>query len=96
LFLTTNLYSATTGLPMMIWIGPGYGAAHDVRIKVIQTHACGWIRAISRLSRRARRRTLVAGRLLPAHLRACDFRVDRPERNRDHRALGRIEPVSAR
>ena len=38
LFLMTNLYPASTGLPMVIWVGPSYGAPHDVRIKVSQTH----------------------------------------------------------
>ena len=38
LFLMTNLYPATTGLPMVIWVGPNYGAQHDVRIKVMQHH----------------------------------------------------------
>src|SRR5258706_10146014 len=38
LFLMTNLYPATTGLPMVIWVGPSYGVGHDVRIKVMQHH----------------------------------------------------------
>ncbi|MBV8121904.1 MAG: hypothetical protein JO081_18425 [Alphaproteobacteria bacterium] len=38
LFLMTNLYPRTTGLPMVIWVGPRYGASHDVRIKVSQAH----------------------------------------------------------
>jgi hypothetical protein len=38
LFLMTNLYPASTGLPMVIWVGPSYGAQHDVRIKVMQAH----------------------------------------------------------
>jgi hypothetical protein len=38
LLLMTNLYPRTTGLPMVIWVGPSYGASHDVRIKVMQTH----------------------------------------------------------
>jgi hypothetical protein len=36
LLLMTNLYPATTGLPMVIWVGPSYGVSHDVRIKVSQ------------------------------------------------------------
>jgi hypothetical protein len=36
--LMTNLYPRTTGLPMMIWVGPSYGTPHDARIKVIQTN----------------------------------------------------------
>ena len=38
LLLMTNLYPATTGLPMTIWVGPSYNVAHDVRIKVSQAH----------------------------------------------------------
>lgn len=38
LFLMTNLYPATTGLPMVIWVGPRYGTQHDVRIKVMMAH----------------------------------------------------------
>ncbi len=38
LFAMTNLYPRSTGLPMVIWVGPRYGAAHDVRIKVSQAH----------------------------------------------------------
>jgi hypothetical protein len=38
LFLMTNLYPVSTGLPMVVWVGPSYGARHDVRIKVAMTH----------------------------------------------------------
>jgi hypothetical protein len=38
LLLTTNLYPASTGLPMVIWVGPSYGARHEVRIKVSLAH----------------------------------------------------------
>src|SRR5690348_14121680 len=34
----TNLYSRTTGLPMVVWVGPSYGAPHDAWIKVMQVH----------------------------------------------------------
>jgi hypothetical protein len=34
----TNLYPRTTGLPMVVWVGPSYGAPHDAQIKVIQVH----------------------------------------------------------
>ena len=37
LYLMTNLYPRSTGLPMVVWVGPRYGAAHDVRVK-----ACPW------------------------------------------------------
>jgi hypothetical protein len=36
--LMTNLYPRTTGLPMVIWVGPRYGARHDVRLKAMQHH----------------------------------------------------------
>src|SRR5215470_6322095 len=38
LFCMTNLYPRNTGLPMVIWVGPRYGAQHAARIKVMQTH----------------------------------------------------------
>jgi len=38
LLLMTNLYPASTGLPMVIWVGPSYGVRHDVRIKVMMAH----------------------------------------------------------
>jgi len=38
LLLMTNLYPASTGLPMVIWVGPSYGAQHDVRIKAMMAH----------------------------------------------------------
>ena len=38
LALMTNLYPRSTGLPMVIWVGPSYEAPHDVRIKVMQAH----------------------------------------------------------
>ena len=36
--LMTNLYPRTTGLPMVIWVGPRYSARHDVRLKAMQHH----------------------------------------------------------
>lgn len=36
--LMTNLYPRTTGLPMVIWVGPRYGARHDIRLKAMQHH----------------------------------------------------------
>jgi hypothetical protein len=39
LFLMTNLFPASTGLPMVIWVGPGLGLSHQaLRIKVMQSH----------------------------------------------------------
>jgi hypothetical protein len=36
--LMTNLYPRTTGLPMVVWVGPSYGAGHSARVKVMQRH----------------------------------------------------------
>jgi len=33
-----NLHPRTTGLPMVVWIGPRMGARHDVRVKVSRKH----------------------------------------------------------
>lgn len=33
-FLMSNIPPRRTGLPMIVWVGPGYGARHDVRVKV--------------------------------------------------------------
>ena len=41
LLLMINLYQASTGLPTVIWVGPSYGAQHDVRIKVMMAHGTG-------------------------------------------------------
>jgi len=38
LFEMANLFPATTGLPMTVWVSPRGGARHDVRIKVNMTH----------------------------------------------------------
>ena len=56
LFLMTNLFPATSGLPMVVWVGPSYGAPHDVRIKVMQAHGTRMDPAISRWSRCGRSR----------------------------------------
>ena len=70
LFLMTNLYPATTGLPMVIWVGPSYGAPHDVRVKVMQHH--GTRMDPGDLAVYGVRPTphVVAGHLSPADLRA--------------------------
>ena len=34
LFEMANLYPATTGLPMTIWVSPQGNARHDVRVEV--------------------------------------------------------------
>ena len=38
LFEMANLYPATTGLPMTVWVSPRGNARHDVRVKVNLTH----------------------------------------------------------
>jgi hypothetical protein len=38
LFEMANLYPATTGLPMTVWVSPRGAARHDVRLKVNMTH----------------------------------------------------------
>jgi hypothetical protein len=70
LFLMTNLFPATTGLPMVVWVGPSYGAPHDVHIKVMQAHGTrmdpGNLAAVGLRPRPH----VVAGRLSAADLRA--------------------------
>ena len=38
LFEMANLFPATTGLPMTVWVSPRENARHDVRVKVHMTH----------------------------------------------------------
>ena len=38
LFEMANLFPATTGLPMTVWVSPRGNARHDVRVKVNTTH----------------------------------------------------------
>jgi hypothetical protein len=38
LFEMANLYPATTGLPMTVWVSPRGHARHAARIKVCMTH----------------------------------------------------------
>ena len=38
LFGTANLFPATTGLPMTIWVSPRGNARHDARVKVCRAH----------------------------------------------------------
>ena len=37
-FLMGDLPPRDTGLPMVVWIGPGMGVRHDVRVKISMTH----------------------------------------------------------
>jgi hypothetical protein len=70
LALMTNLYPRSTGLPMVIWVGPSYGAPHDVRIKVMQTHGQRMDPGDLAVVALRPRPHVVAGRLSPADLRA--------------------------
>jgi len=38
LFEMANLFPATTGLPMTVWVSPCGNARHDLRVKVNMTH----------------------------------------------------------
>jgi hypothetical protein len=38
LYEMANLFPATTGLPMTVWVSPRGNARHDVRVKVHRTH----------------------------------------------------------
>jgi len=38
LFEMANLFPATTGLPMTVWVSPRGNARHDLRVKVNMTH----------------------------------------------------------
>jgi hypothetical protein len=38
LFEMANLFPATTGLPMTVWVSPRANGRHDVRVKVNVTH----------------------------------------------------------
>ena len=70
LFLMTNLYPRTTGLPMVIWVGPRYGAPHDVRIKVSQAHGQRMDPGNLAVVALRPQPHVVAGRLSAADLRA--------------------------
>jgi hypothetical protein len=70
LFLMTNLFPATTGLPMVVWVGPSYGAPHDIRIKVMQAHGTRMDSGNLAVVALRPHPHLVAGRLSAADLRA--------------------------
>jgi hypothetical protein len=70
LFLMTNLFPTTTGLPMVVWVGPRYGAPSDVRIKVMQAHGTRMDPANLAVVALRSRPHVVAGRLSAADLRA--------------------------
>ena len=70
LFEMANLYPATTGLPMTVWVSPRGGAQHDVRIKV--NMAYGNQMSIANTAVVAVRPTprLIAGQLPPTDMQA--------------------------
>jgi hypothetical protein len=70
LALMTNLYPRSTGLPMVIWVGPRYGVAHDARIKVSQTHGQRMDPETLAVVALRPQPHVVAGRLSAADLRA--------------------------
>src|SRR6516162_8644010 len=90
LTLMTNLYPRTTGLPMVVWVGPSYGEPHEARIKVMQVHGTrmdpGNLAVVA-----LRQRPHVVG----GHLTAGDLQVvspmDRAERDGDPRPLERAD-----
>jgi hypothetical protein len=70
LFEMANLYPATTGLPMTVWVSPRGGAQHDVRIKV--NMAYGNQMSVANTAVVAVRSTsrLIAGQLPPTDMQA--------------------------
>ena len=71
LFLMTNLYPRSTGLPMVIWVRPRYGVPHDVRVKVSMAHGQRMDPGnLAVVALRPRPPRVVAGQLSAADLRA--------------------------
>lgn len=70
LFELANLYPATTGLPMTVWVSPRGNARHDVRTKV--NLAPGNQMSVANTATVAVRPQphIVAGQLSPADARA--------------------------
>lgn len=69
LFEMANLFPATTGLPMTVWVSPRGNARHDVRIKVDMTHGNQMNPANTAVAVRPSPR-VIAGRLSPEDERA--------------------------
>jgi hypothetical protein len=94
LMLMTNLYPSATGLPMVVWVGPSYGAPHDARIKVMEVHGTRMDLGNLAVVALRPRPHVVAG-----HLTAGDFAsgqpMDRAERDGDPRLLERARPAIA-
>src|SRR5262249_17763355 len=70
LFEMANLYPDETGLPMTVWVRPGWNGRHDVRIKVNMTHGNQTNIANTGVVGVRPTPRLIAGRLLPADAQA--------------------------
>jgi hypothetical protein len=70
LFEMANLFPATTGLPMTIWVSPRGNARHDVRIKVNMSHGNQMNIANTAIVAVRPCPRMIAGRLPPADERA--------------------------
>ena len=60
-----NLFPATTGLPMTVWVSPRGNARHDLRIKVHMTHGNQMNPANTAVVAVRPAPRLIAGRLTP-------------------------------
>jgi hypothetical protein len=70
LLLMTTLSPATSGLPMVIWVGPSSGAPHDVRLKVMMAHGTCMNRHNLAVVALRPQPHVIAGQLSTADLRA--------------------------
>jgi hypothetical protein len=70
LFEMANLFPATTGLPMTVWVSPRGNARHDVRIKVHMAHGNQMNPANTAVVAVRPSPRVVAGRLAPDDERA--------------------------
>jgi hypothetical protein len=70
LFEMANLFPATTGLPMTIWVSPRGNARHDVRIKVNMSHGNQMNIANTAIAAVRPSPRMIAGRLSSADERA--------------------------
>jgi len=70
LFEMANLFPATTGLPMTVWVSPRGNARHDVRVKVNMMHGNRMSPADTAVVGVRRTPRVIAGRLSPDDQRA--------------------------
>jgi hypothetical protein len=68
LFEMANLFPATTGLPMTVWVSPRGNARHDVRIKVNMTQGNQMSIANTALVSVRPAPRLIMGQLCPADM----------------------------